>query len=446
MIDNSLSIIILAAGKGTRMKSTLPKVLHKVAGREMINLVIDSAKQLKPKNITIVVSEDVLEFKDRIINEHPSIKINFIVQQEKLGTGHAVKIALEKIKKDIAQKCLILYGDTPLLSSKNIQNIADKLSDSQLCIAAFNCFENNMYGRLVVDKQQNLLKIVEFKDANFQEKQITLCNSGILGVAGTNIFDLVSQIKNNNNSKEYYLTDIVGIAKSQNLKIGYNIIDEQEVLGVNSKFELSKVEAIKQKQLRQKMMDSGVTIIDPNSVFFSFDTKIGQDCIIYPQVFFGNGVEIGNNVEIKSFCHLENTKIGHNSAIGPYARIRPQVDIGNNCKIGNFVEIKKSQIADNVKINHLSYVGDCEIGENSNIGAGTITCNYDGVNKYKTKIGKNSFIGSNCALIAPVTIADNCLIGAGSTINKNVEDGDLAIARSKQVNIKNGTKKLAKVK
>mgnify|MGYP003337952670 CR=1 FL=1 len=298
-----------------------------------------------------------------------------------------------------------------------------------------------MYGRLVIDKKGDLQKIIEFKDANYQEKEITLCNSGIMAFRGDKIHDLINKIDNKNNSQEYYLTDIVDIALKQNLKVGYSIIDEKEVIGVNSKLELSIVENIKQQQLRHKLMQDGVTLIDPNSVFLSHDVKIGQDCIIEPNVTLGIGVEIGNNVTIKSFSYIEQSKISDNCNIGPFARLRPESEIGDNCKIGNFVEIKKSQISQNTNISHLSYVGDSVVGQNCNIGAGTITCNYDGLKKHQTKIGDNSFIGSNCSLIAPLNIADNCLIGAGSVVTKNTENGDLVIARSKQINIKNGNKK-----
>ncbi len=446
MQKQSLSLIILAAGKGTRMKSDLPKVLHKVANREMLNLVIDAAKTLNPKNITLVVSKDVLAYQNDIKSHHPELDLRFVLQKEKLGTGHATKAAIEKMGQDIADKCLILYGDTPLISSKTMTQIISNLDVCDVCIAAFECVNANMYGRLIVDKQGNLQKIVEFKDANDSEKKINLCNSGIMAINGKKISGLVNKINNNNNSQEYYLTDIVDIATNSNLTVSYSKVSELEVLGVNSKVELSQIESLKQDSLRQEMMQNGVTLIDPKSTFLSFDSKIGKNCIIYPNVFLGNGVEIGDNVEIKSFSHIENAQIGKNCIIGPFARIRPQSKIADDCKIGNFVEIKKANIGIGTKINHLSYVGDCDIGKNSNIGAGTITCNYDGKNKYKTTIGNNSFIGSNCSLIAPISIGDDCLIGAGSVINKDVDNGDLAIARSKQINIKDGVKKLSKNK
>lgn len=441
-VNSTTSIIILAAGKGTRMKSSLPKVLHKVAGREMVNLVIDSAKAVNPKNITLVVSQDILDLKQQIQQQHNDINLKFVLQEEKLGTGHAVKVALEEIAQDIGDRCLVLYGDTPLLSADTIIKMSDKIIQCDICVAAFDCFESNMYGRLVTGYNDNLEQIVEFKDASAKQKQISLCNSGIMAIAGDKIADLVAQIDNNNAAQEYYLTDLIRIATEKNLTNSFIKIDGDEVLGVNSKIELAQVENIKQQQLRHKIMVDGVTLIDPNSTYFAFDTKIGQDCLIQPNVFFGTGVKIGNNNIIKSFSHLENCHIGNNCQIGPMARIRPNTEISDDCKIGNFVEIKKSKLAKEVKVSHLSYIGDSEIDENSNIGAGTITCNYDGQKKFKTKIGKNSFIGSNCALIAPIEIGDNCLIGAGSTINKNVENGDMAIARNKQVNITNGAKKV----
>lgn len=444
----NISIIILSAGKGTRMKSSLPKVMHKVAGREMLNMVIDEAKKLNPQNITLVVSSEMETFYDKIKNEHKNQQIDFVVQNERKGTGHAVSCATTTFNdnKKLHKKVLILYGDTPLISHQTLEKMLQKIDDFSLCILGFDDEEENAYGRLVINDFGHLEKIVEFKDANETERKIALCNSGVIAVDGDALPRLLSQIKDNNSAQEFYLTDIVAIANNQGLKCTFIKTNIDEVLGVNSRIELANIEKIKQQQIRQKMMENGVTLISPESVYFNFDTKIAQDVIIYPNVFFGSEVVVESGVEIKSFCHIEGTKIQQNAKIGPFARLRPQSEIAENVHIGNFVEIKKSQIAKNSKINHLSYIGDSEIGENSNIGAGTITCNYDGFNKFKTKIGDNVFIGSNTALVAPVEIKNGAIIGAGSVITKNVESYDLAVSRASQTNLAGGATKFRKSK
>lgn len=438
-MTKNISIIILAAGKGTRMKSELPKVMHKVAGREMLNMVIDTAKKSNPKNISIVISEEMERFKEKIIQTHPEIKISFVIQKERKGTAHAVQTGLSALDK-IAEKVVILYGDTPLISSQIIEKMIEKINKSALCVLGFHCFEENGYGRLVIDQEGHLARIVERKDSNDEEKKITLCNSGVVAVKGEQIESLLQQVKNENAAGEFYLTDIVGIANNNSLKSSFIETKEEEVLGVNSRVELAKVETIKQNQIRKEMMESGVTLLDPNSVYFSFDTQIAAETIIHPQVFFGQNVEIASNVEIRSFSHIEGAKIGAKSVIGPFARIRPETEIGEEVRIGNFVEVKKSKIKKGAKVNHLSYVGDSYVDELANIGAGTVTCNYDGYNKFKTRIGKNVFIGSNSSLVAPVEIADGAVVGAGSVITEDVLKDELAIARSKQTNISDGGK------
>lgn len=444
----NISIIILSAGKGTRMKSNLPKVMHKVAGREMLNMVIDEAKKLNPQNITLVVSSEMETFYDQIKNEHKNQQIDFVIQNERKGTGHAVSCATTTFNdnKKLHKKVLILYGDTPLISHQTLEKMLQKIDDFSLCILGFDDEEENAYGRLVINDFGHLEKIVEFKDANEIEKKIALCNSGVIAVDGDALPHLLTQIKDNNSAQEFYLTDIVAIANNQGLKCTFIKTNIDEVLGVNSRIELANIEKIKQQQIRQKMMENGVTLISPESVYFNFDTKIAQDVIIYPNVFFGSEVVVESGVEIKSFCHIEGTKIQKNAKIGPFARLRPQSEIAENVHIGNFVEIKKSQIAKNSKINHLSYIGDSEIGENTNIGAGTITCNYDGFNKFKTKIGDNVFIGSNSAIVAPVEIKNGAIIGAGSVITKNVESDDLAVSRTSQTNLTGGATKFRKSK
>ncbi|MFM8185961.1 MAG: bifunctional UDP-N-acetylglucosamine diphosphorylase/glucosamine-1-phosphate N-acetyltransferase GlmU, partial [Alphaproteobacteria bacterium] len=344
------------------------------------------------------------------------------------------------------KKVLILYGDTPLISAETLKKMLEKLQNNSVCILGFDDDEPNNYGRLVINDEGNLDKIVEFKDANETERKIALCNSGVIGVDGEILPHLLSQINNDNVAGEYYLTDIVAIANSQGLRCTFIKTHKNEVLGVNSRVELANLETIKQKQIRQKMMENGVTLISPKTVHFNYDTIVANDFTIHPNVVFGAKVKIESGVEIKSFCHIEDAEIKSQSIIGPFARIRPGTTINKNVHIGNFVEIKKSQIGEGTKINHLSYIGDSIIGTNSNIGAGTITCNYDGFNKYQTIIGDNVFIGSNTALVAPIIIEANAIIGAGSVITKNVTENDLALTRSEQRNISNGAIKFRQQK
>lgn len=444
MSQNPISIIILAAGKGTRMKSDSPKVMHKVAGREMLSMVIDEAKKLSPQNVVIVCSEELENFQEEISKTHNEIEINFALQKERKGTAHAVQTGVDFLKKSgkkIGEKVLILYGDTPLISHQTLEKISEKLEKFSLCVLGFDCSKENHYGRLVVDVNDHLGKIVEFKDASKNEREISLCNSGVMAVAGLHVSELLSQVKNHNAASEFYLTDIVAIAGEMGLKRTFLKTDEEEVLGVNSREELAQIEAIKQNQIRKKMMAGGVTLLDPSTVHFAFDTKISHDVVVHPHVVFGPKVVIEKNVEVKSFSHIEGAEIASGAVIGPFARIRPETKIGENVRIGNFVEVKKSNIKRDAKVNHLSYIGDAEIGAESNIGAGVITCNYDGYNKFKTEIGEKVFVGSNCALVAPVKISDGALIAAGSVITKNVDKDELAVARAKQANLPEGAKK-----
>ncbi|MDB2550259.1 bifunctional UDP-N-acetylglucosamine diphosphorylase/glucosamine-1-phosphate N-acetyltransferase GlmU [Rickettsiales bacterium] len=440
-MNQTISIIILGAGKGTRMKSKISKVLHKIANLSMIEHVILGSKKLNPDEINIVISKEMGEkVKNDLKRKYNNL--HFTIQEDRLGTGHAVKMAManSKTKSDIY---LILYGDTPFIAEKTLINIIENSKQNDVSILAFEAENPASYGRLVT-KGVALEKIVEFKDATSEEKQINLCNSGVVAINGAKINNLLDRIDNKNASSEFYLTDIVAIAKDDNLKCSFIKCAEDEVLGVNSKIQLAQAEKIFQNKKRYKMMEEGVTLIDPDSVHFSYDTKIANDVIIHPNVVFGPNVIIESDCEVKSFSHIEGAKIAKNAIIGPFARIRPGTNLDENVKIGNFVEIKKSNIAQGVKINHLSYIGDANIDQNSNIGAGTITCNYDGYNKFTTNIGKDVFIGSNSSLIAPINIANNAMVGAGSVITKDVKDGDLAVCRSKQVAIDQGSVKFRK--
>lgn len=454
--NSDITAIILAAGKGSRMNSDLPKVMHKVASCEMLQMVILQVKKLNYHNIIIVISSEMQQFKQEIINKNSDVNLFFALQEERNGTAHAVMVAIDYLKKHqlkLAEQILVLYGDTPLITSDSINKliINNQQHQAAVSVLAFNETADNRYGRLIVktssaikntDNNQYIENIIEYKDANQEQRNITLCNSGVM-VIKSNIIDfLLSQVNNNNASGEFYLTDIVNIAnRNQYLASFLLIYDKDEVLGVNSKLELANIESIMQKRLCESFLLSGVTIIDKASVYFAFDTRISADVVIHPNVVFGPNVIIEKNVEIKSFSHIEGATIRNGAVIGPFARIRPNSDIGKDARIGNFVEVKNSNIDNNSKINHLSYIGDANIASNVNIGAGVITCNYDGYNKFNTNIEENVFIGSNSSLIAPVNIGAGSLIAAGSVITHNVNAGDLAIARSSQENIIDGAKK-----
>jgi bifunctional UDP-N-acetylglucosamine pyrophosphorylase/glucosamine-1-phosphate N-acetyltransferase len=317
----------------------------------------------------------------------------------------------------------------------------EKLENSAICVLGFHDFEANSYGRLVINEKGNLEKIVEFKDASESERKITLCNSGVMAFDSSKIREILAQIDNKNAASEFYLTDAVAIARKNNLTCDFLETEISEVLGANSRSELAVLEEIFQNKIRAKMMDSGVSLIDPKSVFFSAQTTIENDVIVHPNVVFQGRVEIASGCEIKSFSHIEDAKISSGCVIGPFARLRPQTILDENVKIGNFVEVKKSHLKKGAKVNHLSYVGDSLVGKNSNIGAGTITCNFDGYAKFQTIIGDDVFVGSNSSLVAPLAIGDGAVVAAGSVVTKNGEKDELIFARSKQINLKNGGKK-----
>lgn len=437
---SNISAVVISAGKGTRMKSSISKPLHKIGNLEMVNHVINTAKKLDCEEISIVASEE--NFEEIRKNVDDNIKIT--IQYERLGTAHATSTGLEKIEKE-NNNILVLYGDVPLVEADTYKNMLDILDNtkSSLVVLGFNVADiKKKYGRLIIKNNGELDKITEYKDATEKERNITLCNAGIIATKVSLLRDLLKYVDNNNASGEYYLTDIVEIARKRNLKCNYVVVDEDEVMGVNSREELSVAEKIFQDKKRKEFMKNGVTLVIPSSVYFSYDTEISNDVIIEPNVTILPGVKIESNVTIKSFSYLENCIIKNCASVGPFARIRPNTILEENSHIGNFVEIKKSNIGKGVKIGHLTYIGDSEIGENTNIGAGTITCNYNGYTKSKTKIGKNSFVGSNTIFVAPVEIGENVFTGAGSVITKSVENNDLAITRAEQKNIKGCSLKL----
>ncbi len=428
MNNSDLAIVILAAGKGTRMKSSLHKVLHPLGGRPMLHHLMDTASPLKPERNVIVVGAGKEQVEASVGH-----MADIVVQEPQLGTGHAVQVTKDKLH-DFKGDVLILYGDVPLITQDTMQKMIDTRASSgaAVVVLGFTPADAKAYGRLKVNDSGNLDAIIEFKDASEEERAIALCNSGIMSLSGEHMFELLDALDDNNAAKEFYLTDVVEIANKKGLNCAVVEADEQEVMGVNSRSELAEAEDVYQTSRRQYFMDEGVTLTDPSSVYFCHDTKIGCDVTIAPNVFFGPGVTIADNVTIHSFSHLEGASVGEGSSIGPFARLRPAAELGKGVKVGNFVEIKKAEVEDGAKISHLSYVGDARVGKNANIGAGTITCNYDGYFKYHTDIGEGAFIGSNSALVAPVTIGDGAIVGAGSVVTMAVEADALAIARGKQ--------------
>ena len=422
--------IILSAGKGNRMQSSIPKPLHTISGKTMLQWVIDANIAAKITKYVIVIPKDNKEI------EAVTKDLETVVQPIPLGTGDAV-IQAKKILKDFNGIIIICFADTPFIAPETLKKLTKAVKNgSKIAISGFKKSEKNNYGKILFSKSNQPSEIVEEKDAKIRKIKSEYCNGGIIAI-NSEILNYLDKIKSNKLTKEIYLTEIVKLAFLNKEKIDFIEINENEILGINNQIELSKAEKISQDFLRNKAMINGAKLIAPETVFFNFDTKIGKDVVIHPNVIFGKNVNIEKSVEILSFSHIEDSVIKEGSVIGPFARLRGKAIIGPKSKIGNFVEIKNSKLKEQVKINHLSYVGDSEIGKSTNIGAGTITCNYDGKKKNKTKIGSNSFIGSNSSLIAPIKIGDNVTLAAGSVFNKNVPSNSLSIGRAHQVIKKN---------
>lgn len=426
--------VILAAGMGTRMKSATPKVMHKVGGRMMVDWSLDLSSQLGCERQVLVIgthSEALTEFAKARVGEQ-----NIAVQNPPQGTGHAVQVAKDALD-GFSGYVVILYADTPLLPKAAIEGAFTALDNgADISVLGFDAEEPGGYGRLITSETGELLKIVEAKDASEDELAITFCNSGVMAVRSELLFKLLDQVDNNNAKKEYYLTDIVAIGRAAGCKTAAVRCDEEDVLGVNSRVQLAEAEAVFQKRKRVELMEQGVTMTDPDTVFLSFDIQIGSDVTIEPNVFFGPDVVLDDNVTIRAFSHIEGAKVASGSVIGPFARLRPGADIGAKVKIGNFVEVKNTRIDEGAQANHLAYLGDGEVGARSNIGAGTIFCNYNGYEKNKTILGENAFIGSNSSLVAPVRIGAKAMTGSGSVITEDVEDGALALGRARQMTLK----------
>ncbi|MFQ3307708.1 MAG: bifunctional UDP-N-acetylglucosamine pyrophosphorylase/glucosamine-1-phosphate N-acetyltransferase [Candidatus Midichloriaceae bacterium] len=437
--DFKLTIIILSAGDGDRMKSSTSKVLHKVAGQTLIEYSLELSKEFDPglKNTITVINDKLRQdevFKEILRqNNHKSV-----VQKRKLGTGDAVDTALRS-SDEIKDIVLILYADTPFVTSNTIRKMYDEiLQGADLSIVGFVNENPIGYGRLVVDDNCRVSEIIEEKETDEKQRLIKLCNSGIMMVKKDLLLSFFEKYKDIvlDGDKEFYLTDIVSYANFLQKKCVYVDVSKEEAMGINTKKQLMFAENYMQEKITCDLLDNGVLLIKPETSYFSKNIMIERDVTIYPNVFIGNGTKLHTGVTIKSFSHIEQAEIKKDSVIGPYARIRPNTIIGEDSKIGNFVEIKNSSIMNGVKMGHLSYVGDATIGENVNIGAGTIFCNYDGKKKHKSVVEENVFIGSNTSIISPVIIKKNSKIGAGSVITKDIGEEELAIGRSKQINIK----------
>jgi bifunctional UDP-N-acetylglucosamine pyrophosphorylase/glucosamine-1-phosphate N-acetyltransferase len=421
------TILILAAGEGTRMRSALPKVLHRVGGRALIGHVVEAAKASGASRLSAVVGPEREDVAAEVRKRAQDASVH--VQTERLGTAHAVLSA--KAALGDGNDLIVAFGDTPLVRPETFARLSGALKNADIAVLGFRPNNPQGYGRLI-EENGNLVAIREEKDASEAEKKITLCNAGIMAFAGRHALSLIEAIGNKNAKREYYLTDAVALARARNLNVTVCEAPEEEVMGINDRSQLAEAEAELQKRMRKAALESGVTLVAPETVFFSADTKLGKDVTVEPNVVFGPGVIVKDGATIRAFSHLEGAEVGEGAVVGPYARLRPGTKLGAKTKIGNFVEVKAATFGDGAKANHLSYVGDASVGANANIGAGTITCNYDGYDKHKTEIGEGAFIGSNSALVAPVKVGKGAYVGTGSVVTEDVPDDALAVARGRQ--------------
>ena len=429
MTDRTCLSIVLAAGEGTRMKSNLPKVLHQVAGLPLVSHVVKAVQGTGKSDVALVVGRGADEVRGAV--EKVADAVSAFEQKERLGTAHAVLAARAAIERGY-DDLLIVFGDTPLIEAHSLQAARNKLSEgADVVVIGFRPASPHGYGRLI-EEGGKLTAIIEEKEASEAQKKIGFCNGGLMAVLGSHALALLDAVDNKNAKGEYYLTDIVGLAHGKGLNVVAIEVPVDNVIGINNRAELAEAENIWQNRKRQEMMLAGVTLIAPENVFFSHDTLVETDVVIEPNVFFGQGVHVASGALIHAFSHIEGAKIGVNAEIGPFARLRPGANLGEKSKVGNFCEVKNAQVGKGAKINHLTYIGDATVGASSNIGAGTITCNYDGYNKYKTVIGENAFVGSNSSLVAPVSIGDNAYIASGSTITDDVPADALAFGRARQ--------------
>jgi bifunctional UDP-N-acetylglucosamine pyrophosphorylase/glucosamine-1-phosphate N-acetyltransferase len=427
------AVIILAAGQGTRMRSDTHKVLHPIAGRPLLLHLLDGVDGLGATRRVVVVGKG----REQVEAALEGRGVAIAHQAEQKGTGHAVAQAREALA-GYEGPVVILYGDTPFVEPTTLRKMLDRLDgdDGPGVVVLASCPEDPLkYGRIILGEGDRIAKMVEYKDASDDERAVRLCNSGMMAIRAGDLFHWLEKVGNDNAAGEYYLPDVVNIAAAEGREAVVIEGDPYETAGVNSRAELAHLELEWQRRRREQVLDEGATLIDPESVWFAFDTRLGRDVTVEPHVVFGPGVEIADGAAIKAFSHIEGATIGRKATIGPFARIRPGSVLAEGTKVGNFVELKKATIGRGAKVNHLSYIGDSDVGEAANIGAGTITCNYDGFRKYRTSIGAGAFIGSNSALVAPVAIGDGAIVGAGSVITGDVEPDSLAIERSEQKGI-----------
>lgn len=428
--DRPLALIVLAAGAGTRMNSDLPKPLHPLGCAPLVAHTIAAGAALDPARLIVVTghgADAVEKTLEDIAPEAVTAR-----QDPQLGTGHAV-LQAEEALAGFDGDAMVLYGDSPFFTAETLHAMRIARSAYDVVMLGFQPADPGRYGRLAMDGDA-LQKIVEFKDASAEERAITFCNSGVLCADAATLIGLLKQITNDNASGEYYLTDIPELANKAGLKATAITCPESETIGINSRAELARAEQQFQSQRRDEMIDNGVTMQAPDTVHVALDTHIGRDAMIEPYVVFGPGVTVESGAHIRAFSHLEGCHVSAGAIVGPYARLRPGAEVGNDARIGNFVEIKNADIGEGAKVNHLSYVGDATVGQRANLGAGTVTCNYDGVMKHHTEIGADAFIGSDTMLVAPVTIGAQAMTASGSTITEDVPDGSLAISRAKQIN------------
>jgi bifunctional UDP-N-acetylglucosamine pyrophosphorylase / glucosamine-1-phosphate N-acetyltransferase len=427
------AVVILAAGQGTRMRSDTHKVLHPIASRALLLHLLDCVDALGTDRRIVVVGKG----RDQVEQALDGRDVAVVHQAKQLGTGHAVQQTAEALV-GYEGPVLILYGDTPFVEAETLRRMLDRLDGDGgpgVVVLASCPADPLKYGRIILGEGDRIAKMVEFKDATEEERAVRLCNSGMMAIRARDLFRWLAEVGNDNAAGEYYLPDVVNIAAAEGREAVVIEGDPYETAGVNSRAELAHLELEWQRRRREQALDEGATLIDPESVWFAYDTKLGRDVTVEPHVVFGPGVEVADGATIHAFSHIEGAIIGAKARIGPFARIRPGTRLAERTKVGNFVELKKAEVGEGAKVNHLSYVGDASVGARANIGAGTITCNYDGYGKYRTEIGAGAFIGSNTALVAPVRVGDGAVVGAGSVITRDVEADSLAVERTEQKGI-----------
>jgi bifunctional UDP-N-acetylglucosamine pyrophosphorylase/glucosamine-1-phosphate N-acetyltransferase len=427
------AVVILAAGEGTRMRSDTHKVLHPIASRPLLLHLLDRVDELGADKRVVVVGKG----RDQVEAALAGRDVGIAIQAEQKGTGHAVQQAEAELA-GYDGPVIILYGDAPFAEAATLGRMVDRLNGEGgpgVVVLAFRPSDPLKYGRIILGAGDRIARMVEFKDATEEERAVSLCNSGVMAVRSGDLFGWLAKVGNDNAAGEYYLPDIVGIATGEGREAVVIEGDPYEAAGVNSRAELAHLELEWQRRRREQALEEGATLIDPESVWFAYDTKLGRDVTVEPHVVFGPGVSVANGATIHAFSHIDGATIGAKASIGPFARIRPGTVLADRTKVGNFVELKKAEVGEGAKVNHLSYVGDASIGSKANIGAGTITCNYDGFGKYRTVIGDGAFIGSNTALVAPVTVGAGAIVGAGSVITSDVEADSLAVERAEQKGI-----------